>query len=95
MMSVLKLQSLKVAKEERIKEPDSTFSILCSFEHSNASIAFCQEKAFSVYQVKEVIDMSKILGLQALTANAETNLHAASALSVSCKDSSHASRFFC
>lgn len=41
MMSVLKLQSLKVAKEERIKEPDSTFSILCSFEHSNASIAFC------------------------------------------------------
>ena len=54
MMSVLKLQSLKVAKEERIKEPDSTFSILCSFEHSNASIAFCQEKAFSVYQVKEV-----------------------------------------
>ena len=41
MMSVLKLQSLKVAKEERIKEPESTFSILCSFEHSNASIAFC------------------------------------------------------
>lgn len=37
--------------------------------------------------------MSKILGLQALTANAETNLHAASALSVSCKDSSHASLF--
>lgn len=29
MMSVLKLQSLKVAKEERIKEPDSTFSIFC------------------------------------------------------------------
>ena len=39
--------------------------------------------------------MSKILGLQALTANAETNLHAASALSVSCKDSSRASLFFC
>lgn len=39
--------------------------------------------------------MSKILELQTLTVNEETNLHAASALSISCKDSSHASLAFC
>lgn len=41
MLNVLKLQSLQVAKQNSTKEPDSTFSILCSFDHSNASIALC------------------------------------------------------
>lgn len=41
MANVLRLQSLKVAEEKGVVNPDSTLSILCSFEHSNASIAFC------------------------------------------------------